>query len=202
MMAKVHADQKEWHEKLEADLKDLQDRYGNDKNVKNKLREYSHDINPHFLYSPMWKYEVGGNPNYLNSTMWKFNKTVNENYLNSPMQKLKQGSSEHYVGSPMQKYSKGKLTKAQAKKQYAKLKKEQTANVSKGAAASKKAIAELAASTKKRIVDLHNETVQLLEKQREESLQAISELRKEICGEGLQWEPLFPIPEQKEDTAA
>lgn len=234
MMAHVHADQKEWHEKLEADLKELQERYGDDKNVKSKLRQYSNDINPNFLNSPMWKYEVGGNPNYLNSTMWKLNKalnenyleslmwtysktinpnylnssmwkyskTVNENYLNSPMQKLKKGSSEHHLGSPIQKYSKGKLTKTQAKKLYAELKKEQTANVSKGVAASKKAIAELAASTEKEIGALHTQTVQLLEKQREESLQAISDLRKEICGEGLQWEPLFLAPEPKENTAA
>ncbi|WP_228101363.1 hypothetical protein [Paenibacillus donghaensis] len=220
---KVLADQKEWNEKLQADLTKLQEQYGGSREKADDLRKYKQMINPKFMDSPMNRYATQANRNFLNSTMWEYSKAlnenflnsktwkykkdinpnfldspafkyknaVNENFLNSPMQKLKMASSKDYVNSPMLRYNIGKISKTKAQQEYAKIYKEQTANLAAIIKSNKQAIANTEAETRKELDALHEKSVDDLEKQREETLRSISEMRARICGEGLSWQPLL-----------
>ncbi|MEK3731802.1 MULTISPECIES: hypothetical protein [Paenibacillus] len=155
------------------------------------------ELNDAFLNSYMWTYREAINPASLNSSAFKFKNTVNESYLNSAMYKLRNASSSSSLNSPMWKYKMGRISKTAAKNEYNKLFKKYTTEMSQSNAVRKKEIADMASSTQKKVEQLYIQTVLSLEEQREKTLQSISDLRKEITGEGLEWEPLFEEEEIK-----
>ncbi|WP_127589728.1 hypothetical protein [Paenibacillus lautus] len=103
---KVLEDQKQWDEKLQADLEQLKLKYEGNRDLKDKLRQYERFINPSYLNSPMWKYANAANRNYLNSTLWKLSKEMNEDYLNSLMWTYKKTVDPDYLNSSAWKFSK------------------------------------------------------------------------------------------------
>lgn len=162
--------------------------------LNSKMWKLDKELSDTYLNSYMWTYRKTISPTYLNSAAWKMKNNVSETYLNSHMWKLRNGSNDTYLNSPIWKYRQGKLSKAQAKKQYDKLYKEQTTALANYNTARKKEVTNMANSTKKKVNDLHLQTIKALEAQRAETLKEISELRMKLAGEGLKWEPLLVTP--------
>lgn len=152
------------------------------------------ELSDTYLKSYMWTYNKTISPTYVQSAAWKMKNNVSDSYVQSYMWKLRNASSESYVQSPIWKYRLGKITKAQAQKQYNALYKQHTEALANYNAARKKEITNMANSTKKKVDNLFIETKEALEKQREETLLEISEARIELTGEGLKWEPLLITP--------
>lgn len=103
---KVLEDQKQWDEKLRADLEQLKLKYEGNRDLRDKLAQYERFINPSYLNGPMWKYANAANRNYLNSTLWKLSKEMNEDYLNSWMWTYKKTITPSYLNSSAWKFSK------------------------------------------------------------------------------------------------
>lgn len=103
---KVLEDQKQWDEKLRADLEQLKLKYEGNRDVKDKLTQYERLINPSYLNGPMWKYAKAADRGYLNSTLWKLSKEMNEDYLNSWMWTYKKTITPSYLNSSAWKFSK------------------------------------------------------------------------------------------------
>ena len=99
-------DQKQWDEKLQADLDQLKLKYEGNRDLKDKLTQYERLINPSYLNSPMWKYAKAADRDYLNSTLWKLSKEMNEDYLNSLMWTYKKTITPSYLNSAAWKFSK------------------------------------------------------------------------------------------------
>lgn len=122
----VLEDQKQWNERLGADLAELEERYGDDRELKQELKEYERDINPNLLSSPMGLYTRAANRNLLSSTlgvyaralnenllssyMAEYKKAVNPNNLSSPANSLKKTVSDSYLSSPMNTLMKSSST--------------------------------------------------------------------------------------------
>ncbi|OME92845.1 MULTISPECIES: hypothetical protein [Paenibacillus] len=102
----VLEDQKQWDEKLQADLDQLKLKYEGNRDLKDKLAQYERFINPSYLNSPMWKYANAANRHYLNSTLWKLSKEMNEDYLNSLMWTYKKTIDPDYLNSSAWKFNK------------------------------------------------------------------------------------------------
>ncbi|WP_082926747.1 hypothetical protein [Paenibacillus tuaregi] len=96
----VLEDQNKWNEKLEADLADLQKRYGDNRDLRSELNEYARNINPNSLSSPMGIYTREANRNSLSSTMGTFARAINENSLSSYMGDYKRAISPNLLSSP------------------------------------------------------------------------------------------------------
>ncbi|WP_036671081.1 MULTISPECIES: hypothetical protein [Paenibacillus] len=103
---KVLEDQKQWDEKLRADLEQLKLKYEGNRDVKDKLTQYERLINPSYLNGPMWKYAKAADRGYLNSTLWRLSKEMNEDYLNSWMWTYKKTITPSYLNSSAWKFSK------------------------------------------------------------------------------------------------
>ncbi|RRJ67449.1 hypothetical protein EHV15_06800 [Paenibacillus oralis] len=113
----VLEDQKQWNEWLEADLAELEERYGDDRELHAELNQYERAVNPNSLSSDMGLYTRAANRNSLTSTlgvyaralnenvltsyMAEYKKAVNPNNLTSPAYALKKTVSDSYLTSPM-----------------------------------------------------------------------------------------------------
>ncbi|MGM1049581.1 MAG: hypothetical protein ACQEXX_26075 [Bacillota bacterium] len=83
--SKVLSDQKVWIEKLEADYEQLDQLYGNNREMADDLKRYRNYINPANFNSPMWKYSIAANRTHFNSTLWKLDKALNDAHFDSYM---------------------------------------------------------------------------------------------------------------------
>lgn len=97
--SKVHEDQRFWIEKLEADYKQLDQQYGNNRETANDLRKYRSYISSTNLNSPMWKYSIAASRSHLNSTLWKLDKALTDTHLNSYMWTYRQTISPTHLNS-------------------------------------------------------------------------------------------------------
>ncbi|WP_334074054.1 hypothetical protein [Paenibacillus sp. A14] len=169
-------------------------RAANRNSLSSTMGVFARAINENSLSSYMYEYKKATNINSLSSPAYALHKTVTDTYLSSPMYALMKNSSTNYLSSPIYVYSRGRISKASAQKQYAKLFTQYTAQISQDSATYKQQIATTAQSAQQKIEALYLDTVKQLETQRNETLQAISDNRKKLTGEGFTWEPLLVAP--------
>ena len=100
----VLEDQKQWNEKLKADLDELKRIYAGNRDMQSKLTQYERMISPHQLNSPMWSYTKAATRSYLNGTLWKLDKEASETYLNSLMWTYKKTITPTYLNSSAWKF--------------------------------------------------------------------------------------------------
>ncbi|GIO87392.1 hypothetical protein J25TS5_43240 [Paenibacillus faecis] len=155
---------------------------------------FARELNENSLSSYMYEYKKATNINSLSSPAYGLHKTVTDTYLSSPMYALMKSSSTSYISSPIYAYSRGRISKANAQKQYAKLFTQYTEQISQDSATYKQQIASTSQSVQQKVEALYQDTIRQLENQRNNTLQAISDQRKKLTGEGLTWEPLLLAP--------
>ncbi|MGI2293593.1 copper amine oxidase N-terminal domain-containing protein [Paenibacillus sp. GXUN7292] len=101
----VDADLKYLTELFKEDLNQLESKYGKQREYREKLNEYSRQMNPNYSSSAMWTYNITINRNYSSSTHWIFNKEINPNYSSSTMWSYKNATNPNYSSGTMWAYT-------------------------------------------------------------------------------------------------
>ena len=101
----VDADLKYLTNLFQEDHDMLEKKYGNQREYRDKLIEYSRQMNPNYSSSAMWTYNITINRNYSSSTHWRFNTDINPNYSTSTMWRYKNTTNPNYSSSTMWSYT-------------------------------------------------------------------------------------------------
>lgn len=156
------------------------------------MYKYANVTNRYFGDSPMYKYANAVNQYSSNSPMLKYGKAVNRYSADSPMQRLDNNSSPYSSNSIMNKYYNGKISKAEATRQWKALLQKEDQNIQQMIKEATESLKEIVNTSKSDILKQKVETVNGILKQRMNSLQTISDLRTQYFGAGLSFNPLVP----------
>ncbi|MGN7381957.1 copper amine oxidase N-terminal domain-containing protein [Paenibacillus sp. SAFN-117] len=86
------------------DFKQLDDKYGNQRDYRDKLTEYRRAINPDYSSGPMWEYNKEINKNYSSRSHWKLKNEINPDYSFSTMWNYRNTTNPNYSSSTMWNY--------------------------------------------------------------------------------------------------